>query len=910
LTDLDLDPQFTLTPERTEVPPETLQLARQRACDLSRYARRQLERDPRLLDAATLACPWPASRMRQELEAEAPQDEAALAGALRRLRMRVVLNTLARDLSGLAPLEEVTATMTALAETTIAFALVRLEAWLVDVHGEPFSEAGARQRLIVVAMGKLGGGDLNVSSDVDLIFVYPEDGASRGPKPLSCQEFFTRLGRKLIRALSEVTEDGFVFRVDMRLRPYGESGPLVVNFDMLEEYFSAQGRPWERYAWVKARALGGEREAELMAIVTPFVYRRHLDFSAIQSMRELHGQILEEVKRRDMAGNIKLGAGGIREIEFTAQVFQLIRGGRDPALRVRPTLTALRTVADRGWLPVGVLPQLEAAYRFLRDLEHRLQYLDDQQTQTLPESAADQALVAVAMGCANYADLLAELDRHRANVARQFDALFSESRTAGDGDALEGIHAAPAGDPGTIALLTAQGYANAGAALERIAALRGSARFRRMSASGQARVDRLLPRLLRAAVEFPPADATFERLLAILESIGRRESYLALLIEYPQTLESVARLVSLSSWACDYLARHPMLLDELLDPQQLGEPDWTVLGGRLASDLAHAKGNTERQMDLLRQFKHVQTFRLLALDLAGRLTLERLSDHLSDLAMLVVNQVLPLAWQQLRAPHRDHPLFAVIAYGKLGGKELGYASDLDLIFLYRDDAPEAPENYARLAQRINTWLTSFTGAGALYETDLRLRPDGASGLLVSEFDAFSTYQRSQAWVWEHQALTRARFVSGAAAIGADFEQLRCDVLRLPRDPASLRAEVVAMRTRMREAHPNPTELFDLKHDPGGIVDVEFVVQFLVLANASTHAPLTGNIGNIALLKLAGELRLIEPGSATHAADAYREYRRAQHALRLRGERYARVDPESVGPYRRAVLALWRTVLEP
>jgi glutamate-ammonia-ligase adenylyltransferase len=848
--------------------------------------------------------------MQAELATAAPVDEAALARALRRLRVRVLLDTMARDLSGLAPLEEVTTAMTALAETTIAFALEHLETWLVATHGTPRSAAGTRQRLIVVAMGKLGGGDLNVSSDVDLIFVYPEDGETDGPRALSCHEFFTRQGRKLISALSEVTEDGFVFRVDMRLRPYGDSGPLVVSFDMLEEYFSAQGRPWERYAWVKGRALGSEREADLMAIVTPFVYRRHLDFSAIQSVRELHRQILAEVKRRDIEGNIKLGSGGIREVEFTAQVFQLIRGGRDPALRVRSTLAALRAVADRGWLPEGVLAKLEAAYRFLRELEHRLQYLDDQQTQTLPASTEDRALVAEAMGCTDYAGLIDRLDQHRGNVARQFEALFSESRTAGDGDALEGAPAAPADDPATIASLAALGYADGRAALERIHALRASARFRRMSASGQSRVDRLLPRLLRAAAEFPPAETTFERLLAILESIGRRESYLALLIEYPQALESVARLVSLSAWACDFLARQPMLLDELLDPRQLAEPEWAALESRLSAGLAALEGNTEEQMDLLRQFKHVQTFRLLALDLAGAVTLERLSDHLSDLAMRVVGHVLAIAWRQLHTRHRDAPLFAVIAYGKFGGKELGYASDLDLIFLYRDDAPEAPENYARLARRINTWLTSFTGAGSLYETDLRLRPDGAGGLMVSEFDAFASYQRAQAWVWEHQALTRARFVGGDATVGAGFERLRSEVLRLPRDAASLRDEVAAMRLRMREAHPNPTPLFDLKHDPGGIVDVEFAVQFLVLAHANTHAELTGNIGNIALLRVAGELRLIDAEIAARAADAYREYRRMQHALRLRGDRYARVEPETVADRRAAVLALWQAVLGP
>lgn len=893
-----------MTPDQ----PETFPDPRERACKLSRYAGRLLDREPDLLDDASLAAPWSAPRMLSELEAAAPPDEVSLARALRRLRARVLLHTLTRDLAGLATLEDVTGTITALAETTIAFALARMDAWMARNHGTPRARDGTRQHLIVVGMGKLGGGDLNASSDVDLVFVYPEDGETDGTRALSCHEYFTRLGRKLIGALNEPTEDGFVFRVDMRLRPYGESGPLAVSFDTLEQYFTAQGRPWERYAWVKGRALTGDRAADLMAIVTPFVYRRHLDFGAIQSMRELHSQIRDEVKRRDMADDIKLGPGGIREIEFTAQVFQLIRGGRDPELRLRPTIAALRAIAQRGLIPSNVLPKLEAAYRFLRNLEHRLQYLDDQQTQTLPASDEDRARIAASMNCRDWPELLDRLNTHRDDVARQFEALFSESRTSGDGDALESVTASAPDDPQTLSTLTGLGYENPAGTLGRIAELRGSVRFRRMSAPGQARVDRLLPRLLRAAAEFPPAGATFERLLAIIDSIGRRESYLALLIEFPQALESVARLVSLSSWAADYLARHPMLLDELLDPHQLAEPDWVALDARLSNDLAANEGNTERQMDLLRNFKHAQTFRLLAIDLADAVTLERLSDHLSDLATRILRHVVLIAWRHVRTRHRDDPSFAVIAYGKFGGKELGYASDLDLIFLYRDDAPEAPENYARLAQRINTWLTSFTGAGTLYETDLRLRPDGASGLLVSRFDAFETYQRNQAWVWEHQALTRARFVAGDAAIGTAFERLRVEVLRLPREPEALRKEVVAMRDRMREGHPNPSKRFDLKHDPGGIVDVEFAVQYLVLAHSREHPALTGNIGNIALLRLAGELGLIDADLGMRSGDAYREYRRAQHALRLRGDQYARVDPGEFTAERATVLALWRAVL--
>ena len=877
-----------------------------RAAQFSRYAKRVLERDPALLEPSTLAEAYGRDRMVGELVADAPADETALKRAVRRLRARVMVHVMTRDLACAAPLEEVTATVSALAEVTTSFALQHLHGWLVQQFGEPVDGKGNPQALMVVGMGKLGGGELNVSSDIDLIFVYPEDGETRGGRGISVHEFFTRLGRKLIAALSEHTEDGFVFRVDMRLRPYGDSGPLAVSLDMLEEYFATQGRAWERYAWVKARPLTGERCSELEGVSRPFVFRRHLDFSAIQSMRELHAQISAEVRRRDIADNVKLGPGGIREVEFTAQVFQLIRGGREASLRVRPTLQALAALAERGLMPEDARAELDAAYRFLRTLEHRLQYLDDQQTQELPRSPEDRESVARSMGFADFGALHACLSVHRSNVSRQFDAIFA---------GFDGTRADPVGDAlrngmdeaSAVALLAGLGYGQPAEARDKVRALRASARFQRMSAQGQSRLDQVLPRLVRAAAQHAPADTTLDRLLRIVESIGRRESYIALLVEYPQALDAVARLVSLSPWACDYLARHPMLLDELIDARQLSEPDWRALDGSLTAALAQDDGNLEAQMDRLRNFKHTQTFRLLALDLAGALTVERLSDHLSDLACLLLGHVLRLTWDRLPMRHRPLPRFAVIGYGKLGGKELGYESDLDIIFLYDDESPAASENYARLAQRMNGMMNSHTGAGMLYETDLRLRPDGASGLLVSRLTAFEEYQRQQAWTWEHQALTRARFVAGDRDLGDHFEALRTEILRQPRDLDTLRAEVLAMRKKMQDGHPNSSGQFDVKHDPGGIVDVEFTVQYLVLAHSAARPELTGNIGNIALLKLAEALGLIDSPLGSASADAYRTYRRRQHALRLRGERYARVAPGDLVREREAVMSLWRSV---
>jgi glutamate-ammonia-ligase adenylyltransferase len=757
-------------------------------------------------------------------------------------------------------------------------------------------------------MGKLGGEELNVSSDIDLVFAFPEDGGTDGPRPISNQEFFTRLARRLVAALAELTADGFVFRVDTRLRPNGESGPLVASFDMIEEYFYSQGREWERYAWVKARTIAGDRNAALMALVDPFVYRRHLDFSALESLRALHSQVRQEVRRRDIADNIKLGPGGIREIEFLVQVFQLIRGGRESALRLRPTRAALTQLGARGLLPLEAVEQLQAAYVFLRNLEHRLQYLDDRQTQSLPQDQEDRALIAHAMGFADPAQFERALAAHRDTVSRHFEAIF-----AGNGDSRQSTGNASwlqILDPAQAAArLQEQGYDDPEKALGRLAQLRSGARYQRMSASGQARLERLLPLLVETAARFGSADATLERLLQVIESIGRRESYLALLLEYPQALSALARLAAASPWAAEYLARQPMLLDELITVPGKEPPDWPKLKSELRSTMDEHAGNPERQMDALRHFKHAQTMRLLVQDLSGELPLETLSDHLSDLACVVLEEVLRQAWAGLRTRHRDEPRFALVGYGKLGGKELGYASDLDLIFLYGDSHEAAPETYARLAQRINTWITSGTPAGVLYETDLRLRPNGAAGLLVSSIEAFADYQRSQAWVWEHQALTRARFVAGDPQVGARFESIREQVLRMPRDRAQLKKEVVDMRQKMRDGHPNRSQLFDLKHDAGGIVDVEFTVQYLVLGYAHQHGQLTGNIGNLALLARAAQLQLIPAPLADAARAAYREFRLRQHALRLQGERYARLPAEAVAAHARSVVELWNWVFE-
>ncbi|MDR2261267.1 MAG: bifunctional [glutamate--ammonia ligase]-adenylyl-L-tyrosine phosphorylase/[glutamate--ammonia-ligase] adenylyltransferase [Azoarcus sp.] len=881
-----------------------------RAARQSHFLRRMLDSRPWLDECLTggLGGAIGGEAMRAFI-ARQGADEANLRPVLRRLRTWVLCHLIVRDLGGLADLAEVTETMTTLAETAIAHAHAVLRAALLARHGAPRAPDGAEQELLIIGMGKLGGRELNVSSDIDLIFLYPEDGDSDGPKPVSNFEFFARLGKQIIAALAELTEHGQVFRVDMRLRPNGDSGPLVASLDMLENYFVTQGREWERYAWIKARLLTGEATAHaLRAIVRPFVFRKYLDFGAIGAMRELHAQIRREVARRDRAHNIKLGPGGIREIEFIAQVFQLIRGGRDQALQICPTLRVLDCLAERGILKAEAVEELGAAYVFLRRLEHRLQYIDDAQTHDLPANTGDQALIAETMGFAGYPALLAALDRHRAAVSRHFETVFGEPDEAeDDSHKLADIWQNIADDGEAAATLIRLGYRDPDAAAARLAATRAGARYRQLPGNIRARFDALMPRLLATAAAAPNADDALARCLDLLDSIARRGAYLALLQQYPQALRRVVDLASASHWAAQYLCRHPILLDELLDGNaQEAIPGWPRFQRELAAELDAIEPDMERQMDLMRERHHVQVFRLLTRDLAGLLSVETLADHLSMLADIMLDLAITLCWRKIRNRHRDAPRFAVIGYGKLGGKELGYASDLDLIFLYDDEAPEAGERYARLAQRISSWLSSRTAAGILFETDLRLRPNGESGLVACSLAAFREYQLKSAWVWEHQALTRARYTAGDAALGAAFEHLRDEVLRLPRDRQTLRADVIAMRDKMRAAHAGKSPLFDLKHDAGGLVDVEFLIQYLVLGHAHAHPGLTRNLGNIALLGIAADLGLIPAGLAAACADSYRRLRQSQHRQRL-NDQPSRIPRDEAAPLCAPVLALWREV---
>ena len=888
------------------LPPAVAQARR-----LSRYLARMLDSQPWLAEALAASIERPLAEADLQRFVAAREvlhggGDGALRPALRQLRMWTLCHLIVRDLALGAPLAEVTETMTLLAEVALRHAHDVLRAGLVERHGQPLSPTGWEQELLVVGMGKLGGRELNVSSDIDLIFIYPEDGDTGGRKAISNYEFFEKLGKQLIQALAEITEHGQVFRVDMRLRPNGDSGPLVCCFDMLENYFVTQGREWERYAWIKARVMLGERWPELEQLARPFVFRKYLDFGAINAMRELHAQIRREVARRERANNVKLGPGGIREIEFIAQVFQLIRGGRDTALQVRPTLAVLARLPERGILSEEAVTELSNAYVFLRRLEHRLQYLDDAQTHDLPEKDEDRALIAEAMGFADYAALLAVLDAHREVVSRHFDSVFGDPSE--EDHSLDATWANARDTEAATGALGELGYRHPRMAAERLAAMHASPRYRQLPNNIKSRFDALMPRVLEAAASTPGADETLARMLDLIEAIGRRGAYLALLQQYPQALRRVADLMSASRWGAQFLTRHPILLDEMLDARSLDNaPDWKAFRASLAEELEALEPDMERQMDVMRERHHAQVFRLLTQDLAGLLTVEKLADHLSELADIVLDLTLPLCWRRIKIRHREAPKFAVISYGKLGGKELGYASDLDIVFLHDDEAGEAPEVYTRLAQRVSTWLSSQTAAGQLFETDLRLRPNGESGLLVSSLESFRSYQLKSAWVWEHQALTRARFSAGDRTIGEAFERIRCEVLCMRRDLPSLRAEVLAMRHKMRDAHGSRSEeVFDLKHDEGGLIDVEFLIQYLVLGHSHDHPRLTGNLGNIALLGIAGELGLVPADLSAACADSYRELRRLQHRQRL-NERPSRVDPAEAAAARKPVRALWRAV---
>ena len=892
-------------------------------------------------------------------------DEAALKVRLRVLRRREMLRIAWRDLAEWADLPETLATLSEFADACVHETLEKLHVWACAKAGEPRGEhSGKPQKMVVLALGKLGGQELNFSSDIDLIFAYPEEGVTNGQQVLSNHEFFVRLGQSLINALSENTADGFVFRVDMRLRPNGASGPLALSYAAMEHYYQTHGRDWERYAFIKARVIAGSRETgeELLHTLKPFVYRKYLDYGTIESIRSMKGMIEQEMSRKGMQGNIKLGRGGIREIEFIAQTQQLIRGGREPQLQERGLLTVLPRLVTAGSLEPGTGHELAQAYIFLRNTEHRLQMVADQQTQQLPTDETSQRRIAFASGFSEVSSFNNELERHRDRVHRHFARLFRTGNdAAGEHEAgkLASVWQGTVESDVAKEILREHGYEKSEAALNLIKALREGPMYTAFSTGARARMDRVVPLILKAAGASADSLMTLQRLVNLLESIGRRTVYFVLISENPQVLTQLVRLGGASPWIASWIAQHPILLDELLDPALYELPTSDALRKELRQRLDQIPvEDMEWQMEALREFRHGHVLRVAAADLARDVRApghdhkradatafpvspeprdeivsefvpsqapEQTGVALATVAECVLAAGLEIAQRDLErkhgAPHcpgtETPPAFAVIGYGKLGSRELGYGSDLDMIFLYEaceEGATRGPRSlpneafFARLGQRLIHVLTARTPGGILYEVDMRLRPSGKSGPLVTSLTAFRDYQSRQAWTWEHQALVRARPVAGSEKLAREFSRVREEILCRPRAEAALKAEVREMREKMAaEKARHDTPQADVKHDPGGIVDIEFMVQYWVLRWAHDHPGLTRHTDNIHILEALKTEGLLEARQARLLAEAYRRYLFVEHRLKLM-ERGSLTDPAELGDWPERVRQIWDEVM--
>ncbi len=868
--------------------------------------------------------------------------------ALRVLRQLVLERLITLDCDQQASLSLVTRAVTELAELALDAACTQAFAELDERHGAPLAPSGQRAQLWVMGMGKLGARELNVSSDIDLIYVYDHDGESagleQGRNRVSNHEYFAKAVKRIYGLIGETTEHGFVFRVDLALRPHGNSGPAAISLGALEDYLQAQGREWERFAWLKSRVVAPRSAIEnrsaqaLRGVVLPFVFRRYLDYNVFDALRILHRQIREHAAKRsagrpERANDVKLSRGGIREIEFTVQLLQVVRGGQFPELRTRSTLDALQRVAHAGLMPQATADALSRAYEFLRRVEHRIQYLDDQQTHVLPTRDDDLAWIAHTLGYADVCPFLSDLNTHRELVAQEFDTLLG-----GAGEKTCRSCGAKAAAPELEDLLEQMPERFR----ERIRQWQEHPRVLALRDESRARLLRLLERTTQWLAQARVNEDGAVRLADWIEPLLRRESYLALLLERPSVHERLLRLLGAARWPARYLVQHPGVIDELANDAMLNErfapTEFERELEQRRSALARTKeDDDETLLNLLRRAHHAEVFRTLARDVEGRITVEQVADDLSALADSVLRVTTRWCWQRLKNRHREEPLFAIIGYGKLGGKELGYGSDLDIVFVYEDADERAPEAYAALVRKLINCLSVKTGEGDLFEIDTALRPNGNSGLLVTSFEAYANYQQQRgsntAWTWEHQAMTRARFVlgyeaptlvtactalppkgaepalgrpGGGLSLRARFDAVREAVITAPRDAGALREEIVTMRGKVRAARPVKGERFDVKHSPGGMVDAEFAVQYLVLSQSGRHPELRPNVGNIALLQRAQACGLLARGVGEAAASAYRELRRVQHRARL-NEEPTQVGPGALVAERDAVLALWHAV---
>ena len=848
-----------------------------------------------------------------------------LGAALRILRQLVLERLMRLDCEAQAPLQTITRSMTELAELVLDRACQQARADLDARYGVPQGPEGQEVQLWVMGMGKLGARELNVSSDIDLIYVYEHDGDTVGMPDgrgrISNHEYFAQAVKAIHSLIGETTEHGFVFRIDLALRPNGNSGPPAISLAALEEYLQVQGREWERFAWLKSRVVAPASSVTspamqlLRSVVLPFVFRRYLDYNVFDALRGLHRQIRDHAAKRsaghpERANDVKLSRGGIREIEFTVQLLQVVRGGQFPELRTRPTLHALRRLSTAGLMPQATADALADAYRFLRQVEHRIQYLDDQQTHVLPTRDDDLLWLAQTMGYAGVCPFLHALDAHRETVAQEFDTLLGAPEGACRGKGCKGKAGAAPGDLASVQTDLPPAFA------QRVQQWVTHPRVQALSEDARVRLVRLVQRTGAWLKERRVTELAALRLADWLETLLRRESYLALLQERPAVHERLLHLLGAARWPARYLQVHPGVIDELASDQLMherfdGEQFQADLAARLQALQSTGEDDDESLLNLLRRAHHAEVFRTLARDVEGMLTVEQVADDLSALADTVLLITARWCWQRLRQRHRDEPGMAIIAYGKLGGKELGYGSDLDIVFVYEDDHPNASEAYAALVRKMINWLTVRTGEGDLYEIDTALRPNGNAGLLVTPFEAYASYQEGRgsntAWTWEHQAITRARCAMGSPELVARFDAVRQTVITAERDRVALVAEIRAMRERVSQAHPVPTDRFDVKHSPGGMVDAEFVVQYLVLAHAGRVPGLQANSGNISLLICAQAAGLLPPGYGQQAADAYRRLRQIQHRARL-DEAPTQVDSAQVADDIAAIAQVWHHVL--
>lgn len=853
-------------------------------------------------------------------------DREQLMSQLRQFRQREMVRIVWRDFNRLALMQETTRDVSLLAEACIDLSLEFLQRGLALEFGQPLAN-GIAQKMIVIAMGKLGARELNVSSDIDLIFAYPEAGQTEGEKrSISNQEFFIKLAQQLIEVIDKVTAEGFVFRVDMRLRPYGQSGALVVNFNAMEEYYQYQGRDWERYALIKARVISGDlvEGQKLMDALRPFVYRRYIDFGAIDALLDMKSMINAEVRRRNLHNDVKLGHGGIREVEFTVQCFQLIRGGRIPALQKRELLEVLEHCVEFDCLPREAADELRAAYIFLRNAEHGIQGFADKQTQALPTDEYEQSALAVVMGFASWEDFLKELGNHRSAVQKHFAAVVATSE-----EDIDEADASLWSEDLAPEELTKFGFADGEAVSRQLVRLRDSKRVQHMQAIGRKRLDAFMLQMLKACVKSGNPDELLTRLLPLVNSVLRRTTYLIFLIENRSAAEQLYKLCSASPWISEQIARNPVLLDELLDSNSLYQtPDRDRLRNELRQQVSWlAEDDLEGHMETLRYFKAAQILKVAACEVSGLLPLMHVSDNLTFIAEVILGHVMNLAWSDIvtkygRPRHLEtsQTRFAVVGYGKMGGIELSYRSDLDLVFIY-DMPPNCSTDgersidgtvfYTRLGQRMIHILTAATAMGSLYEIDMRLRPSGESGLLVSSVNAFREYQRSDAWTWEHQALVRARTIVGDPDVISEVNAIRAGILTTERLESELVKDVVEMREKMRGHLLSPEDkakgLFSLKHGLGGIVDIEFMVQYAVLAWSHRFPELVVWSDNVRILETLENTGLIEPEVRQALADAYITFRSAAHELALQSSS----DAVSELPFKghiKAVEKQWQKML--